>query len=234
LLDDLDARAALRAVLVDPTSTPQEALDWLGSFIGLVFDRRWPERARRKLLAQAIDLFRIRGTGRSLEALLALYLGRKVIVIDDWRLRGLAGGILGTPAAGPPAPAVGGGVRAGGQLGHFTIGGQGTAKTGYTASAHRFTVLIPTNLDSERRTVVEEILAQHKPAHTTMTICELGVGMRVGRASRLDLTTVVGPGSGWGPATVGQVLVGGDGVVGLPLVGSRVGTASLGTGVRVG
>ena len=61
--------------------------------------------------------------------------------------------------------------------------------------------------------MVADILERHKPAHTIGTICELGAGMRVGR--QLTLTSFVGPGGAWAPAVVGQVLVGGDGVVGL-------------------
>ena len=44
MLNELDERAALRAVLLDPTATPSEALAWLGSLLGLVLDRRWPSR----------------------------------------------------------------------------------------------------------------------------------------------------------------------------------------------
>ena len=57
--------------------------------------------------------------------------------------------------------------------------------------------------------------------------------MRVGRHLHVGLTSVVGPGSGWAETVVGQVLVGADGVVGLPAVGSRAGSAVAGW-VRVG
>jgi phage tail-like protein len=234
VLRDLDARAALRAVLLDPAATPQEALAWLAGFVGLVLDRRWPEPARRRLVAEAFDLFRVRGTARCLEELLGIYLDRAVTIVDNWRLRGLAGTVLGRPTAGDPAPSVRGGLRAGGQLGGFTVGGTIASANGYTATAHRFTVLIPTALDGERRAVVRDVVEQHKPAHTLMELCELGDGMRLGRSTRLDLASYVGPGAGFGPAVVGQVLVGADGVVGLPAVGSRVGEASLCEGVRVG
>ncbi len=43
-------------------STPQETLPWLASFAGLVLDRRWPEPARRTLVAEAYPLFARRGT----------------------------------------------------------------------------------------------------------------------------------------------------------------------------
>jgi hypothetical protein len=115
------------------------------------------------------------------------------------------------------------------------VGGARPGQTGYSASAHRFSLLLRGVLGCEQRSVVQNILDAHKPAHTLVEICELGAGMRVGERLRLDLTAYVGPGVGWGPVVVGQVLVGGDGVVGLPSVGSRVGEGSATVGqVRVG
>jgi phage tail-like protein len=234
LLHELDERAALRAVLLDPAATPGEALEWLGSLLGLVFDRRWPEASRRALLAQAFDLFRIRGTRAGLERMLGLYLDRPVAVVENWRLRGLGGAVLGTGPDGEPAPAVLGAARTGGALGHFTVGGALPGSDGYQATAHRFSVLITTELTAERRDVVRRIVEDHKPAHTVGQICELGTGMRVGRRLHLDLTSVVGPDSGWGQIVVGQVPLGGDGIVGRPSAAARVGeTAGVGA-VRVG
>ena len=66
--------------------------------------------------------------------------------------------------------------------------------------------------------MVRSVVGRHRPAHTTYEVCELGQGMRVGRHLHLDLTSVVGPDPSCGPAVVGQVAVGGDGVVGVPAV----------------
>jgi phage tail-like protein len=234
VLRDLDARAATRDVLVSPEATPQEALAWLGSFGGLVLDRRWPLAARRQLVAQTFDLFAIRGTVDCLERILSLYLGRPVRAIENWRLRGLGGGILGEPAPGPKPPGVLGGLRVGGQLGKFTVGGTVPGRNGYSATAHRFTIVVPVNLDDAQRAVISSIAESHKPAHTLFGICEMGDGMRIGSGTRLDLTTVVGPGSGWGDATLGDSLLGTDRVVGTPAIGARVGQSTSSAGVRVG
>jgi phage tail-like protein len=234
VLRDLDARAATRHILVNPESTPQEALAWLGSFAGLVLDRRWPLAARRQLVAQTFGLFALRGTVTCLERILTLYLGRPVHVIENWRLRGLGGGILGEPAPGPRPPGILGGLRVGGQLGKFTVGGTVPGRNGYSATAHRFTIVVPVNLDDQQRAVILSIAESHKPAHTVFGICEMGDGMRVGRGTRLDLTTVVGPGNGWGDATLGDSLLGSDRVVGTPAIGARVGQSTSSAGVRVG
>jgi phage tail-like protein len=217
LLHELDERAALRAVLLDPGLTPREALPWLAGLLGLALDARWPEPARRDLVRQAYDLYRIRGTQRCLERLLRLYLPVPIAIVENWRLRGVAGAVLGAPPAGPPAPAVGG-PGAAGALGRFVIGGQRPTENAYDATAHRFTVLVCATLTTEQRDVVRGLLASHKPAHTEVELCELGPGMRVGRRLHLGLSSVVGPGARWGRAVVGQVAIGAAGVVGRPEV----------------
>ncbi|MEV7888947.1 phage tail protein [Streptomyces sp. NPDC002817] len=225
MLHELDERAARRELLVDPSAVPQEALQWLASFAGLTLDRRWPENARRTLIASAYRLFRRRGTLASLTEMLGIYLGREPVIMERWRLRGVPGGVLGgTPGGGAVAPV----------LGRIRVGGTGPGEDGYRTAAHRFTVLVHTALSAEQLSVVRTILDLDKPAHTLYDICELGCGMRVGRQAHLGLTAVVGPGAGWGPAIVGQVAVGGDGIVGIPAAGARVHQTSRVGEVRVG
>lgn len=229
LLHELDERAAARALLVDPSATPQEALAWLASFAGLVLDRRWPEAARRTLVAEAYRLFRRRGTLAVVTRLLEIYLGYPPVIVEQWRLRGIPGGVLGAGPGDRAAPVVGQGLRVGGEPGQLP-----SPADGYATAAHRFTVLIPADLSAEQLAVVHSVLGTHRPAHTIYEVCELGFGMRVGRRLHLSLTSVVGPGAGWGPALVGQVAVGGDGIVGVAGVGARVGETSVAGSVRVG
>ncbi|MGH3991230.1 MAG: phage tail protein, partial [Pseudonocardiaceae bacterium] len=234
LLHELDRHAAERGVLVDPGAVPADVLPWLGSFAGLVLDQRWSDRARRALVAEAYPLFRRRGTKEALARVLALYLGIRPGIVEQWRLRGLGGAVLGTSPRGLPAPAIRGAARATGTLGRFSVGGASPGQDSYAASAHRFAVLVPGRLTDEQRTVVRTILDGHRPAHTVYDLCELGPGMRVGRQLRVALTSYVGPGAATSPAVVGQVTVGGDAVVGQPGVGSRLGSTSVAGQVRVG
>ncbi|AHH99467.1 phage tail protein I [Kutzneria albida] len=231
LLHELDQRAAARSVLVDPRVTPQEALPWLASFAGLVLDRRWPERARRQLIARAYPLYRARGTKRALTEILGIYLGYQPVIVERWQLRGLGGTVLGTSATGPRAPEVG---AATGALGTFTVGGTLPGQNSYSLAAHRFSVLIPGELTAEQLSVVQDVLAEHRPAHTEYELCELSSGMRVGQRLHLRLTSYVGPGANWAPAVVDHTLIGGDGVIGVPSVGSRLGDTSVAGQVRVG
>jgi phage tail-like protein len=285
LLHELDRRAAERAALVNPHSTPSEALAWLASFAALTLDRRWSEPARRTLVAELYPLFRRRGTIQCLLRLIEIYLGVRPALIETWRLRGLAGTVLGVrPAVNRtwrerrlaglarsstpedvPAEVIGGAAARTSALGRFAIGGRdaggsvatgdgtvrGEAATGgrpaagsvgtatrigtsYDATAHRFTVLVPGHLSDEQRQVVTDILADHRPAHTLVEICELGDGMRVGRSLRLDLTAYVGPPSEPATVVVGRAGLGVDVVLGSAAPGSRLdATTRLGR-VRVG
>lgn len=59
----------------DPALTPEGFLEWLGSWLGLVLDERWPEERRRELIASAGELYRWRGTQRGLAHYIRLYTG---------------------------------------------------------------------------------------------------------------------------------------------------------------
>jgi phage tail-like protein len=65
----------LSAPATSADSTRPDFLAWLGSWIGVALDRRWPEAKRRLFLRRAGGLFRLRGTREGLWRLLVLYLG---------------------------------------------------------------------------------------------------------------------------------------------------------------
>jgi phage tail-like protein len=233
MLHELDWRAAKRAVLLDPQATPADKLDWLAGFAGLVQDLRWPERGRRRLIAEAYPLFARRGTKASLLRLLELYLGRPPTIVEQWQLRGLGGAVLDLQPTGPEAPWVGGSARAAGSLGRFTLGGRSPDSDSYRESAHRCTVLVPGRLTDGQRDVVLGLLEVHRPAHVVIGLCELGDGMRVGVRLRVDLTSFVGPGAGWQPLVIGEGGVGTDGLLGRAVGAGRAGESRVGR-VRVG
>jgi phage tail-like protein len=232
MLDELDWQAAQRSVLLDPRATPAEALPWLASFAGLVLDQRWPEPARRTLVAEAYSLFARRGTKQALVRTLGIYLGRDPVLVERWQLRGLGGTVLGV-AEPEPAPRVGANLDTG-TLGRFTIGGRLPHDDSFRASAHRFTVLIPGTLTAEQREVVQDLLDSQRPAHTLVDLCELGSGMRVGSRLRVALTSFIGPGAQIEPAVLGEQRLGTDGSLGVAAVGSRLGQNSATGRVLVG
>ena len=116
-LRDIDLRASYRHVLLDPYATPAELMPWLGDFVGLVTDDRWPEAAQRQLLANAIWLFRFRGTVMGLKRFIEIYLGSSVTIIEHFKMRGLGGALVGENDALTSNSVLGAGFRIGGKLG---------------------------------------------------------------------------------------------------------------------
>ena len=67
-LDSLEA-------YIDPDLTPADFLEWLGSWVGMAIDETWPLERQRAVVAQAVELYRWRGTIRGIRALVAVFTG---------------------------------------------------------------------------------------------------------------------------------------------------------------
>jgi phage tail-like protein len=65
-----------------PALAPDDFLSWLGRWVGLEVDERWPLERRRELVAHAADLFRRRGTVAGLADQLAIHTGAPVEVAE--------------------------------------------------------------------------------------------------------------------------------------------------------
>jgi len=75
-LDDFEA-------YLDPAYAPEDFLDWLAAWVGAALDQTWPLERRRRMVASAADLYRLRGTAGGLAAQVAIYTGGKVEVIES-------------------------------------------------------------------------------------------------------------------------------------------------------
>jgi phage tail-like protein len=230
---ELEVRATARQALLDPQGAPSEILPWLAGFLGLVLDERWPVATQRAIIQEAAWLFRFRGTVPGLTRFLELYTGTKVILIEQFRLRGL--GTVGE-SGGPQARAIlGGGFRVGGALGAATAEPlSGSAADAFHTHAHRFSVMIPAELSADQLDVVRQILEVHRPAHTMVEVCTVDAGMRVGRGLHLGLTSVIGRSGGFAPLQTGAALLGRGVVLGRPGAGVTVESSRLGQDSRVG
>jgi phage tail-like protein len=231
LMSDLGGRSDARATLISPFGAPAEALDWLAGFLGLTLDERWPEAVRRQVIDEAPWLLRFRGTKRGLERLLELIVGRDVMILERWRLRGAGGALLEGGDAPAGAAVVGGGLRVGGEVG--ATGAEPATEDAFATHAHRFTVLVPALLSAEQTGMIEHALDVHRPAHTIFELCTLGSGMRVGRGLHVGLLSTIGRTGGWEPLAADRGVVG-RGIVGRPRPGVSVGAAGLGHDSVVG
>jgi phage tail-like protein len=89
-LDNLNA-------YMDPWLAPEDFLDWLASWFGLVLDEAWSVERRRALVANAFEFYRMRGTSRGLKAHVEVFTGGTVEIVDT-------GGLATSTTAGAPFP----------------------------------------------------------------------------------------------------------------------------------
>jgi phage tail-like protein len=123
ILTSLEDRVAQSWLLTDPHTTHEDALEWLGSWIGVAFDPGYPAAQRRELIAAAPHLFRWRGTLRGLRDALGIATGGafvdgevvggsvnggEIVVLENFRLRRTFATILGADLADENDPLLGG------------------------------------------------------------------------------------------------------------------------------
>jgi len=63
---------------VDPDLAPEDFLDWLGTWVGVVLREDWPVERKRAVIARSVSLFRLRGTVAGLREELQLHTGGEV------------------------------------------------------------------------------------------------------------------------------------------------------------
>ena len=118
VLTPLEDRVASAQVLMQPQSAPAEALEWLGSWIGVATDPLFPSSRRRAWIEAAPRLYETHGTAAGLQLALEVATGGRlvttyvndrqrqvprggavtggeVLVIEDFRLRRTFATILG-------------------------------------------------------------------------------------------------------------------------------------------
>jgi phage tail-like protein len=92
------------AAYVDPALTPEDVMEWLGTWVGIVVDERWEIDRRRAVIARAVDLYHTRGTKPGLAAQVEILTGGVAEIVEN----GDAGwsATPGTPFPGEPAPSL--------------------------------------------------------------------------------------------------------------------------------
>lgn len=154
--------------ILHPDATPEDFLDWLGSWFDWRFLSSWDVATRREMVAQSMAFFAERGTLCGLERLLRWHTGLAdtPFFMEDFRL---------ADGAGPT----------------IWIGGEEVSLT--DAGAHRFTVVLPQSVvpDAAARDAIERLIAAQKPAHTQFRLIVSEPGVVPGERARLGIDAVL-------------------------------------------
>ncbi|GAB3866188.1 hypothetical protein GCM10028801_38130 [Nocardioides maradonensis] len=178
----LEERIEHTHLLLDARTALAGDLPWLAAWFGLALDPLWDEDRRRFLIRHVDRFYRIRGTVRGLVATLKVYLDPTVDdgvfcgggaggvrIVERFLTRDTGGAAYGAPPTQPdPDP-----------------------MTRVRRSAHRFDVLVPTDLSDDDTAMVQRIVDIAKPAHTAFALRRYHELFVVGQA-RLGLDTELG------------------------------------------
>jgi phage tail-like protein len=168
-VDPLERKISRLHLVFNPQFTPKEFLSWLASWAALTLSAELSLAKKRRLLAEIIKLYRIRGTRKYLERLLALSLDASCVVND----------------AELPAFQVGA---------HSTVGFDTRLGGG---PPHYFQIrMVAPKLSASQVTTQTElairIIEAAKPAHTFYELETVTAEMQVGTHSTVGLDTVLG------------------------------------------
>lgn len=169
--------------LLNPEAADQEWVDFMATWVGLVFDPTWDLTRRRTLLIEVADLYRCRGTPAGLRRYLEIYLGRSPEIIEGYQAK-------------PSSPLV---LGRAGRLGCSHLSGPPEAPRDCALEqdrfAHRFTLIVYLDCEEALETTastVERIVEVVKPAHTLAHVRFVLPQARVGLESTIGVDMVLG------------------------------------------
>lgn len=154
--------------LADGWRAPDEFLDWLSGWVALSLRADVAPERQRVLIANAVRLYRIRGTKAGLEELISLYTTLGATVLE----------------AGPRL-----------QIGVHSTVGEDMSIGGGPPHYFRLTVRLPTTAPDEiaaQRRIVTSIIDAEKPAHTYYTLDIETPILQIGITSRVGVDTLLG------------------------------------------
>ena len=206
--EDLDRVIERFPALLDPDSEHEEVLNWLGGFVGIVFDQAWNIELRRKLLRAIPLLYRRRGTVAGLKQAIQLIFDVDP-VIDEQPFRRSMGIVNHNARLG--SLRLFGKSKARFRIGRSALGEAPIRSFGnpdhdpVREDAHRFTVLVPPvpAVESFGIERLNQLIEYQKPAHTQHRLRIGGQGFIVGRSSAVGIDSKLIPTA---PPVLGGVL----------------------------
>jgi len=214
----IEDRIANAYLLTRPESTPDDALAWLGGWIGVDQTGYPPDRRRAHLLAAA-DLRRERGTAAGITRAIdvatnGLCSRGAVLVIENFRLRHIFATILGADLATTNDPLLPGYSGSSNSFVGDTLflgdprnpdflalfasamelpGQQAEVQQFLDSLAYRITVFIHNQVEDVDVNLVQRIVEYEKPAHVAATIQIATQPFLAGLASLLGANTYLAP-----------------------------------------
>ena len=232
-LTRIEDRVANAHLLTRPESTTDDALDWLGGWLGFAPSAYPPDRRRARLLA-APDLRKKRGTAPGITQAIdiatnGLCSRGAVIVIEDFRLRHTFATILGAnlaitndpllPGYSPSSNSfVGDSLFLGNPRDQAEVlalfnapestAEQTAVQEFYDSLANRLTIFIHNQVETVDINLVQKIVDHEKPAHIAATIRIASQPLMIGLASLLGVDTYLAPEPPRDPVVVGSSQIG--------------------------
>lgn len=143
-MDPLRQTLDLMDRLFNPRTCPSSFVVWLAAWVCLPLNPAWSELKRRRLVREAVELFRWRGTARGLQRYLYLYTGAEARIEDQ----PVVGWTLGK---------------------HALLGTEQTILGDVPPHVFVVTVSLPADSDVNDR-ILQDIVTWCKPAHTAFTL----------------------------------------------------------------
>ena len=135
LVDDIHNR-------LSPERAPEEFLPWLASWVALTLDETWPVDKRRRLIREALELYKWRGTIRGIMTIVEIHTGLVPEIVEPFK-RGWQVGVRSTVEVDTLIEAEDGDPHC------------------FSVVVHSFEELSP----AEKHKIIE-IVEREKPAHT--------------------------------------------------------------------
>lgn len=254
VLTPLEDKIADAHLVTVAESAPEEALEWLGSWIGVAFDSAYSTQQRRLLLGSAPELYRSRGTVAGLSLALDIATGgavssRQIVILEDWRLRRTFATIVGANLADQDDPLLAGLASSGNSFVGDTLflGNEGKkeflalfsaalAKTAdeqaavdafFDNFAYRITVLVHQEINAQDFGLIRRIVSLEAPAHVLARVVTATQPFLVQIASILGVDTYLAPKPFRQPARVNVSYLSRDFVEGVASLDPRLSGAVL-------
>jgi phage tail-like protein len=232
VLTPLEDRIAASYLLTDPRTTPDDALDWLASWVGIAFEPGYPADRRREHLERAAELSRTRGTLRGFNAALDVATGGgvrrgEVVAVEDFRFRRTLATILGASTIDATDPLLQGLAVSGNSVVGETLFLGDERQREFLALfradpkaseaqidallgqlAHRVTVLVHDAVRPLDLGLIRRVAEVETPAHVAWRLETASAELVVGMAALVGIDTYLGPPEPPAPATLGVTFLG--------------------------